>query len=524
MVAQIQMRRDSAADWTAANPVLAEGEFGFETDTRKYKIGDGATAWNSLSYAVFDGFTVGRRYQWDSASTADSDPGAGNLRPNNAAIASVTRLFFDNADYAGGTATAFLDGLYDGGETGNRGILFIQSASDPDVYVEFQVTGSVVDGTGYRKVSVTYLSHVGTITDDDVVVISFQKEGPTAAGDFKADGSVPMTADLDMDGSGLVNLASINSGQIAGLRNRIIHGAMMMAQRGTSFTGGTTNADDVYTLDRWVLLSDGNDAVDVTQSTEAPTGGLYSIALDVETTNKKFGILQIIEQKNCIGLIGNTVTLSFKAKVSSTTKLDNLKAAIVSWDGTADSVTSDIVSAWGAEGTNPTLVANWTYENSPANLTPTTSWASYSVTAAVDTASTKNIAVFIWSDVTDTTAGDFLYITNVQLEVGSVATPFEMRPSGTELALCQRYYNYNLYQFVGGGVTPTTSNRSFYSAAIFPVAMRATPTLTKITESLNNMTAGAFNDISPYYTRYSAQNIVANDAIAAVFFAASAEL
>jgi hypothetical protein len=102
-------------------------------------------------------------------------------------------------------------------------------------------------------------------------------------------------------------------------------------------------------------------------------------------------------------------------------------------------VTSDIISAWGAEGTNPTLIADATYENSPANLNLTTSYATYSVSAAVDTASTKNIIVFIWSDVTDTTAGDFLFITDVQLEVGSVATPFERRPFGTELALCQRY-------------------------------------------------------------------------------------
>jgi hypothetical protein len=50
MSAKIQMRRDSAANWTAANPVLLRGEFGFEYDTNKIKIGDGSTAWNSLEY------------------------------------------------------------------------------------------------------------------------------------------------------------------------------------------------------------------------------------------------------------------------------------------------------------------------------------------------------------------------------------------------------------------------------------------------------------------------------------------
>ncbi len=223
------------------------------------------------------------------------------------------------------------------------------------------------------------------------------------------------------------------------LKNRIINGGFDIAQRGTSFVSGSNN-DDTYNLDRWYVLSDGNDAVDITQTTTVPTGAKYSIGLDVETVNKKFGIAQIIENVNCYDAIGGNVTLSFQAKVSATTKLDNVKCAVIAWSGTADTVTSDIISAWGAEGTNPTLIANATYENTPANLNVTTSFATYSVTANVDTASTANIIVFIWSDVTDTTLGDFLYITNAQLEIGTTATPFERRLYGQELANCQRYY------------------------------------------------------------------------------------
>lgn len=47
---QIQIRRDTAATWTAENPVLAEGEWALETDTRLLKLGDGITAWISLDY------------------------------------------------------------------------------------------------------------------------------------------------------------------------------------------------------------------------------------------------------------------------------------------------------------------------------------------------------------------------------------------------------------------------------------------------------------------------------------------
>ena len=50
MARQIQFRRGTTADWTSSNPVLAQAELGFETDTHKFKIGDGSTAWASLSY------------------------------------------------------------------------------------------------------------------------------------------------------------------------------------------------------------------------------------------------------------------------------------------------------------------------------------------------------------------------------------------------------------------------------------------------------------------------------------------
>jgi hypothetical protein len=52
VVTQIQVRRGTAAQWTSTNPTLASGEQGFETDTNKMKIGNGSTAWNSLSYAI----------------------------------------------------------------------------------------------------------------------------------------------------------------------------------------------------------------------------------------------------------------------------------------------------------------------------------------------------------------------------------------------------------------------------------------------------------------------------------------
>jgi len=326
-------------------------------------------------------------------------------------------------------------------------------------------------------------------------------------------GEVLTAANMN-DLSGTVNTLS---GAIS--KNYLINGGFAVAQRGTSFTStGSANNDDSYTLDRWYILSDGNDIIDVTQdTTTVPTNGEFAIALDVETVNKKFGIATIIENKDVIGLVGNTVNFSFKAKVSATTKLDNVKAAIVAWSGTADTVTSDIISAWGAEGTNPTLIANATYENTPVNLNLTTSYATYSVSAAVDTASTQNLILFIWSDVTDTTLGDFLYIAEAKLGLGSTATAFQYA-GGTfqgELAACQRYY----YAAAAGALQALFNGSNYSTTAMygnftFPVVMRVAPTLSATSgagyyEFARNGAADAFNSLSAYAT--STTNVILNN-------------
>jgi hypothetical protein len=59
MTSVIQIKRGTASAWTSANTVLAAGEVGFETDTKKMKVGDGSTAWTSLTYTVTDGDITG---------------------------------------------------------------------------------------------------------------------------------------------------------------------------------------------------------------------------------------------------------------------------------------------------------------------------------------------------------------------------------------------------------------------------------------------------------------------------------
>ena len=391
-----------------------------------------------------------------------------------------------------------------------------QDALTAGTYTNANISEALTYGTatGTRLVSTNATITSGTITSGTITNLAsttgtITNLSTTLAGDFTISqgtgtlgtsgvtlgtyGGATSIPVLAIDAKGRVTTAStsaIASG-FTGFRNRIINGEFGIAQRGTSFVSGA-NDDDSYNLDRWYVLSDGNDAVDITQETSTvPTNQLTAIALDVETANKKFGIAQIIEQKNCVGLIGGNVTLSFKAKVSSTTKLDNVKAAVVAWSGTADTVTSDIISAWGAEGTDPTLIANATFENTPANLSVTTSYATYTLTANIDTASTKNLIVFIWSDVTDTTAGDFLYITDVQLEAGSTATEFERRPIGTELALCQRYFWKTTQIIVSDG--HNGFGNSTYGYISNPTTMRASPTVSSNFISLSAATGGIAN-------------------------------
>jgi hypothetical protein len=438
-------------------------------------------------------------YQWWADTTT------GLLKIRNAAnndwitIGTLASANLGLLSLAGGTLTGAL--LAD--DSGTAALPAI--AFDGDTNTGIYRPGADQLGIATNGVERVEFGTTEVVFNDGGADVDFRVEGSTKANLFKVDaGADAVSIDGALSVTESLDIASLNGGPLAGMRNRIINGSFALGQRATTFASGANN-DDAYTLDRWYILSDGNDAIDVTQETSVvPANQKYAIALDVETANKKFGIAQIIESDNCVGLTGGTVTLSFKAKVSATTKLDNVKAAVVAWSGTADTVTSDIISAWGAEGTNPTLIANATYENTPANLSVTTSYATYSLTANIDTASTANIIVFIWSDVTDTTAGDFLYVTDVQLEPGPVATPFEQRPIGAELALCQRYY------VTGDTVVPdTVLGRSFMT--FFPATMRATPTLA-------GFGAGAVSVASLNGFRAS------QTTLAAITFTASAEL
>ena len=287
----------------------------------------------------------------------------------------------------------------------------------------------------------------------------------TALAGTAAAGLMPPRSGVEtefLNGLGAFSTPTGGSGGV--MPNLLINGDMRISQRGATFTSTSApaNSDDTYLLDRWNLLSDGNDIVDVSQSTTVPTGYSNSIKLEVETANKQFGIVTILENKDSIPLIGGVASLTFQARMAAADdNTHSIKAAVLSWSSTADAVTSDVVGTWAA---SITPAANWTAENAPASNTLTTSWQEFKIeNIAIDTASAANVAVLFYCDQTDGAVDDAIYITGVKLEKGATATAFVARPIAEELNLCMRYYEdmnaaASAYTYFLPGVIQTASN------------------------------------------------------------------
>jgi len=266
--------------------------------------------------------------------------------------------------------------------------------------------------------------------------------------------------------------------------NRLINPSGAVAQRGTTFTAATTpaNNDDTWLLDRKLLLSDGNDILDVSKETSVvPTDSASAIKLDVETANKRAGIAEIVEGGGCLDMIGGVASVSLKArKGASNVTVDQIRVVIASWTGTADAVTSDMISAWNAEGADPTLAANWTLEGS-AVFTLTDAYQTFALeNVALDASGVKNVAVLVMIENDDGTVGDLVYLTDLKLESGPAATAFEPRLFAEDLALCQRYCEIvesatGLEIYGAGQAASATRALGFYG---FKTQKRAAPTVT----------------------------------------------
>jgi len=309
----------------------------------------------------------------------------------------------------------------------------------------------------------------------------------------------PTKLDSTAVGRSLLQASSAGSARAtieARTRNELANGDASIWQRGTSFdsTGTPNNDDDTVLADRWILLSDGNDIVDVEQETSTiPASSRAAFRFEIATANAKFGWLQILENENSRPLIGTPLRLSFAARVSGS-PITKIKGAVVEWVGTADAPTTDLVAAWNGDEVTPTLVTNWSFSSTPATLADlTSSYQTYQIENITVGSSATNVGVFLWMDSIDgsnPTVGDQLLVSNVQLERGDFATPFASRSIQEELALCERYFTKTFNQ----GVAPSDStgdDQGLVSAISvgtgpgdvtemweFPVIMRVPPTVT----------------------------------------------
>lgn len=159
---------DTPGDWTDGQ-IFGQGEQGDPGPTGP----TGPTG--STGPAGANGITAGLRFNFDS-STSDVDPGSGDLRLNNATLSSVTAAYIDNVDADGATVTTFLD-TWDDSTSTSKGHLLIRNAVTPASFALYAVTGSVVDGTGYRKLTLTHLASNGSFTNGGLLSVQFFRTG-----------------------------------------------------------------------------------------------------------------------------------------------------------------------------------------------------------------------------------------------------------------------------------------------------------------------------------------------------------
>jgi hypothetical protein len=301
----------------------------------------------------------------------------------------------------------------------------------------------------------------------------------------------------------LAELATAYAGGNYGMRNRIINGAMQIDQRNTGASVTPTNGQ--YTLDRWAAVSTQTSKFSVQQNAGAvtpPTGftnylGVTSLSAYSVLSSDGFLMEQKIEGLNCSDLAWGTanaqaITLSFWVRSSLTgtfggSVINSTQArsyvfsytvsAANTWEKKTVTIPGDTAGTWLT--TNG--IGLWLRFGLGSGSTFSATEGSWQAGNFVQPTSTVSVV--------GTNAATF-NITGVQLEAGSVATPFERRPYGTELALCQRYFQAVTGVGIAGGFVSTAS---YIGACTFVETMRAAPTATRVGNLTVNDTAAVLS-------------------------------
>ena len=254
-----------------------------------------------------------------------------------------------------------------------------------------------------------------------------------------------------------------------GFRNAIINGGFDVWQRGTSFPITPTRYS--YTADRWEALSWTGSTTTV--SRQPFTAGIASTIgteaqyfLRYTTTDTVNG--HIITQKieNVRTFAGKTISLSFWARISTGSAVVN----------------SNFIQMFGSGGSS-SVYTDVTFTSSSIN----TSWKKFTGTVTLPSVSGKTIGEnsLVQLEIKLPSGNNTFELWGVQVEPGSIATPFEQRPIGTELSLCQRYYYKSPY-VVSPYVLFNTGN-VMSGTFTFPVTMRIAPVTITYFDALNTL-------------------------------------
>ena len=302
----------------------------------------------------------------------------------------------------------------------------------------------------------------------------------------------------------------VSSSGLYGFKNRIINGAMVIDQRNAG--ASVSISSNTYTLDRYRSLASGGGVYSVQQSSTAPAGFVNSMIMTVTTTAASpsaanyYALRQSIEGYNIADLNqgtanAKTFTVSFWVRSSLT--------------GTfGGSVDNDVDRSYPFTYTIST--AN-TFEYKTITVTGSTdgTWVTtngigINIQFALGVGSSRAGTAGAWASATYFSAtgatnvmatnGATFYITGVQLEKGSTATSFDYRPFGTELQLCQRYYqsiNFSeaqgVYTKFGNGVAISTTQARTNTFLL--VKMRTYPSLV-VTSTASNYGVSVTSDIA----------------------------
>ena len=236
-----------------------------------------------------------------------------------------------------------------------------------------------------------------------------------------------------------VSSAMISSGVIPAVhRNDIINGGLVVNQENQ-----TAPADDAYTIgDLFLHVGEGTPVMSLETDGPQGTRPWQKMVLDA---NDQGGLVYFMSNDDVQDYIANG-KLSFGIQLKTTAAtIANARIGILKWTGTADAVTSDVVGTWASDGTNPTLATNWSYENTPANLGLTTSWARHTVEDITVDSDTKNIAIFVWTDDGTITASDVIGFSEWQCNPGATVNDFSS-PKLTDV-LMQVYYYFQKFVY-----------------------------------------------------------------------------